>query len=107
MPMHKLTNLDYANILHFYKKKIPTSARILKLQAEHILAEKLCRCIKKLGPTNEARSIGICTKSVINNKGYKRGTFSCKKKQQVTLTRPYNKKTLKRRAKLFRQVVQG
>jgi hypothetical protein len=99
MPIHKLTKLDYANILQFYKKKMPNSARILKLQAEHLLAEKLCRCIKKLGPTNEARSIGICTKSVINNKGYTRGKFSCKKQQHVTLTRrkPF-KKTLKKRA---------
>ena len=94
MPIHKLTKLDYTNILQFYKKKIPTSVRILKLQAEHLLAEKLCRCIKKLGPTNEARSIGICTKSVINNKGYIRGKFSCKKKQHVTLTR---RNTLKKR----------
>jgi hypothetical protein len=98
MPIHKLTKLDYANILHFYKKKIPKSARILKLQAEHLLGEKLCRCIKKLDPTNEARSIGVCTKSIINNKGYIRGKFSCKKKQHVTLTRSNSvKKTLKRR----------
>ena len=100
MPIHKLTRLDYINILHFYKKKIPQSDRIIALQAEHILAGKLCRCIKKLGPTNEARSIGICTKSVINNKGYKRGAFSCKKKQHITLTRRntiHTKKTLKRR----------
>ena len=94
MPIHKLTKLDYANILHFYKKKIPKSARILKLQAEQLLGEKLCRCIKKLDPTNEARSIGVCTKSIINNKGYIRGKFSCKKKQHVTLTR---RNTLKRR----------
>jgi hypothetical protein len=94
MPIHKLTKLDYTNILQFYKKKIPTSARILKLQAEQLLSEKLCRCIKKLGPTNKARSIGICTKSVINNKGYMRGNFSCKKKQHVTLTR---RNTLKKR----------
>ena len=44
MPIHKLTKLDYTNILQFYKKKIPTSARILKLQAEQLLSEKLCRC---------------------------------------------------------------
>jgi len=97
MPIHKLTKLDYANILHFYKQKIPSSNRILKLHAEHLLGEKLCRCIKKLGPTNEARSIGICTKTVINNKGYKRGTFSCKNKPHVTLTRANNRKTVKRR----------
>ena len=98
MPIHKLTRLDYINILQFYKKKIPKSDRILTLQAEHILAGKLCRCIKKLGPTNESRSIGICTNSVINNKGFNRGAFSCKKKQHVTLTRSNSvKKTLKRR----------
>ena len=84
MHIHKLTKLDYINILQFYKQKIPTSARILKLQAEGLLSEKLCRCIKKFRPTNESRSIGICTKSVINNKGYTRGNFSCKKKQHVT-----------------------
>jgi hypothetical protein len=94
MPIHKLTMLDYTNILNFYKKKIPNSARILKLHAEHILGEKLCRCIKKLGPANEARSIGICTKSVINNKGFTRGKFSCKKKQHVTLSK---RKTVKKR----------
>ena len=94
MPIHKLTKLDYANILHFYKKKIPKSNKILKLQAEHLLAEKLCRCIKKLGPTNEVRSIGICTQSVINQKGYTRGKFSCKNKQRVSISR---RKTLKNR----------
>ena len=95
MPMtHKLTNRDYKNILHFYKKKIPTSARNLELQAERLLGEKLCRCITKLGPTNKNRSIGICTKSVINNKGYVRGKFSCKQKQYVILNK---RKTLKRR----------
>jgi hypothetical protein len=94
MPIHKLTKLDYVNILHFYKKKIPKSITILKLKAETLLGEKLCRCIKKLGPTNEARSIGICTKSVINNKGYSRGKFSCKKKQYITLSK---RKTLKKR----------
>jgi len=100
MPMHKLSRLDYINILHFYKKKIPKSDRIIALQAEHILAGKLCRCIKKLGPTNEARSIGICTKTIINNKGFHRGAFSCKKRQHVSLTKRkpiYNKKTLKKR----------
>ena len=100
MSTGKLTNRDYTNILHFYKKKIPKSARNLELQAERLLGEKLCRCITKLGPTNENRSIGICTKTVINNKGYTRGKFSCKQKQYVVLSKRKRskRKTLKRRS---------
>jgi hypothetical protein len=96
--MRKLTKQDYTNILHFYKTKIPKSARILELQAERLLGEKLCRCITKLGPTNKNRSIGICTKTVINNKGYTRGKFSCKKKQYVILSK--RKRSKRKRSKL-------
>lgn len=102
--MRKLTKRDYTNILHFYKKKIPKSARNMELQAERLLGEKLCRCITKLGPTNENRAIGICTKSVINNKGYTRGKFSCKKKQYVILSkRNLSKRNLRKRKTLKRR----
>lgn len=99
--IRKLTKRDYINILQFYKKKIPNSSRNLELQAESLLGEKLCRCITKLGPTNKNRSIGICTKTVINNKGYTRGKFSCKKKQYVILSKRKRskRKTLKSRSK--------
>ena len=83
--MSELTHIDYQNILKFYKKPIPKSERLLKLQAERIMATKLCRCIKKIDKNNESRSIGICTKTIINNKGFKRGNFSCKKKQKNIL----------------------
>ena len=56
-----LTNADYEKILNYYKIPIPKSKRILKLKAEDILSSKLCRCIKKVDPVNEQRSIGICT----------------------------------------------
>jgi len=72
-----LNNEDYETILNYYKKSIPKSKRLLKLNAEKILREKLCRCIKKIDPQNEARSIGICTKSVFNRKGLTRGKFNC------------------------------
>jgi hypothetical protein len=55
------------------------------MEAEKILASKLCKCIKKFDPTNEAKSIGICTKSVVNNKGYQRGKFTCRKKQTIQI----------------------
>ncbi len=83
----ELTNNDYTDILHFYKMRIPRSSRLLKQQAEKIIANKLCKCIKKLDPENEAKSIGICTKTIINNKGYKRGTFKCKPRRTVKLSK--------------------
>jgi hypothetical protein len=83
--MTELTNKDYTFILEYYKKSIPKSKRLLKIEAEKILATKLCKCIKKINPKNEAKSIGICTESVINRKGYRRGIFTCKKKPTVQI----------------------
>ena len=57
--MSELTNNDYKKILEFYNKPIPKSRRLLKKQAEKILANKLCKCIKKVDKENEARAIGI------------------------------------------------
>ena len=78
-----ITENDYKKILKFYKIKIPYSNRSLERKAHNILASKLCRCIKKIDPENEPKSIGICTKTIFNNKGYTRGKFKCKKKQTV------------------------
>jgi hypothetical protein len=77
--MSELTKKDYKQILEFYNQPIPKSEHLLKLKAERILSKKMCRCIKKLDKTNEARSIGICTKTIINSKGFKRGKLTCKK----------------------------
>ena len=85
--MSELTINDYKHILEYYKKPIPKSKRILKLNAEKILARKLCKCIKKIEPKgfNEGRAIGICTKTIINSKGYTRGKFSCKKSRKAII----------------------
>jgi hypothetical protein len=88
--MTELTNNDYKNILEYYKKSIPKSKRLLKIEAEKILSTKLCRCIKKLDPTNEAKSIGICTKTIFNNKGLQRGKFTCRKKQTIQIKKKNN-----------------
>jgi hypothetical protein len=79
----KLTNKDYINILNFYNISIPKSKRLLKQKSEKIMAEKLCKCIKKVDVNNEAKSIGICTRTIFNSKGYTRGTFQCKKNRTV------------------------
>ena len=81
--VNTLENDDYVNILTYYNIEIPKSKRLLKRKAEHIMAEKLCKCIKKLDPVNEAKSIGICTKTIFNRKGYTRGKFTCKKKRSI------------------------
>ena len=46
--MTELTNKDYTHILEYYKKPIPKSKRLLKMEAEKILASKLCKCIKDI-----------------------------------------------------------
>jgi len=83
----ELLNKDYKDILEFYEKPIPKSKRLLKKEAEELLASKLCRCIKKVDSKNEGRAIGICTKTIINTKGYKRGKFTCKKKASIKLSK--------------------
>jgi hypothetical protein len=88
---YKLRHKDYVNILSYYKINIPKSAKRVKQVADKIMANKLCRCIKKVEPFNEVKSIGICTKTIFNRKGYKRGKFTCKKKQSVVFRKTNNK----------------
>jgi hypothetical protein len=84
---NKITTSDYKKILLFYDLALPQKKKDLKTTAENILSSKLCRCIKKINKTykNEAKSIGICTQKVINNKGFTRGKFKCKNGSQITL----------------------
>lgn len=83
----ELHNEDYIDILNYYKIPVPKSKRLLQIEAEKILSSKLCKCIKKVNAVskseNEARAIGICTKTIFNNKGYTRGKFKCKGKRYV------------------------
>ena len=95
--MTELNTNDFKKILEYYKKPIPTSNKKLKIQAESLLSTKLCKCIKKIDPINEARSIGICTKTIFNRKGLTRGKFSCKGKKSITIKKFTNRKTKKNR----------
>lgn len=92
--MAELSNNDYKKILDYYKTPIPKSKQLLKMQAMQLLATKLCRCIKKVDKIHEARAIGICTKTIINNKGFARGKFKCKGKGTINVTKS-KKKTIK------------
>ena len=93
--MTKLNTNDYKQILEYYNELIPKSSQLVKQQAEHILASKLCRCIKKIDKKNEARSIGICTKTILNSKGLTRGKFKCKKRSTIKLKKSYKNLTFK------------
>jgi hypothetical protein len=92
-----VTNADYIKILKYYNMEIPKSKRLLKQEGDRILGEKLCRCIKKLDPVNEERSIGICTKSIFMRKGLTRGKFNCKGKRQVTFRKTTSSQKTRRR----------
>ena len=95
--MTQLTTNDYKKILEYYKKPIPGSTSLMKNAAEQILASKLCRCIKKVDKNNEARAIGICTRTIFNRRGYTRGKFKCKRVPTVKFRRTDKNKTIKRR----------
>jgi hypothetical protein len=90
--MKKRVNLS--NILVFFPGSIDMECK--KIKATNILASKLCRCIKKVDKTNEGKSIGICSKTIINNKGYKRGNFTCKKKETIILSKKIKKNKTKK-----------
>ena len=78
---------DYKTILKFYKMDTTKmSNKQIKEKAEHLLAVKLCKCIKSIpGPKqttksspNEKRAISICYNSVIKKKNLKIYNFICK-----------------------------
>lgn len=84
--MSKLSYNDYVDVLQFYKMDMAgLKKKEVKIKAEHLLATKLCKCIKNVkrrkGTTkaNESRAIAICYDSVIRKKGLKTFKFKCKK----------------------------
>ena len=80
----QLVQTDYITILKFYN--IPfdenTPKNVIKTLAEDILANKLCKCIKKVQNKNktlkEPRAISLCNTSVLHKKCLQDFTFSCK-----------------------------
>lgn len=98
---------DYKNILKYYNETIPKSHKEIRRNAEVLMANKLCGCIKKVGIKNdqtEGRAIGICTRTIFNRKNIKRGSFKCRKRtQSVSMQKKRNsrktRKSRKRRMK--------
>ena len=103
MGFNDLTVREYKTILNYYKIPIPSNKKEMKRQAEKVITDKLCGCIKQVAKKgklpnranfSEQKAIGICTKTIVNSKGITRGSFSCKSpKRNVTLKRKSKKKT--------------
>lgn len=82
--MNKLNYNDYVDILKFYKIDASSlKKKDVKSKAEHLLATKLCKCIKNIRKRTttikESKAIAICYNSVIRRKGLKTFKFKCKK----------------------------
>ena len=126
--MGVLKKNDYIKILDYYDIPISSSdtSSKIKIKAEQILAEKLCKCIKKVkksdsvdtgGDENdnpsesESKAIAICSNSIFEKKGLVRGLFDCKKKPKLinihgkkyALTKRRRTLMISRRAKLLRK----
>ena len=94
----KLLKDDYKKILNYYNLSIPTKKKALKNKAENILADKLCKCIKKVSRKSggrETKHIGTCRKSVLKKKSLKAFRFKCKNKPTL-LTRKNKKHKLEK-----------
>ena len=92
-----LTKEDYIKILNYYNiNYYKKSSKYIKRKAETILADKLCKCIKKVNNNNdnsdESRAIGICKNSVLTKKHLTVGKFSCKKRPRFSTTLKKRKK---------------
>jgi hypothetical protein len=97
------------------------SSKTIKNKAETILAEKLCKCIKKVKKSDnmdtggddesESKAIAVCSNSIFEKKGLVRGLFDCKKKPKLinihgkkyALTKRRRTLMMSRRAKLLRK----
>lgn len=79
-----LTNKDYQKIVKYYNIRKPAN-KTHKQLGEEILANKLCKCIKSVGITNnsESRAIAICRNSIFNNKNLGMYNFECKQKYKL------------------------
>jgi hypothetical protein len=95
--MSDLNINDFKHILEYYNEPIPKSNRLTRAAAEQLIASKLCRCIKKIGGDDEQRAIGICTKTILNRRGYTRGNFKCRGSPTIKLKRNAKRSTRRRK----------
>lgn len=119
--MNEISERDYEQILDYYNKPIPKSRRILKKNAEDILAKKLCGCINAIRNTRkrktvpgkvkyykDSEAVAICRASILKNKGIMNTRFTCKKKPALLADRSgkkLKKLNSKRKNKTLNEIV--
>lgn len=92
--MLPLKHADYVKILEHYSVEIPKTKegkidhRKTKKQVRQLLANKLCRCIKKVEKGSKRKitepgSMFICNKSIFTNRNLKHYRFTCKKNKTL------------------------
>ena len=94
----RLKNSDYITILKYYDIDVKgMKKKDLKHKAEELLANKLCRCIKKVDNKDkpESRAIAICKSSVLFKKGLRNYGFKCKPKARFIPKRGTSKNLIK------------
>ena len=94
----RLKNSDYVTILKYYDIDVKgMKKKDAKRKAEDLLANKLCRCIKKVDNKDEpeSRAIAICKSSVLFKKGLRNYGFKCKPKARFIPKRGTSKKLIK------------
>ncbi|MEX0598611.1 MAG: hypothetical protein WD512_19165, partial [Candidatus Paceibacterota bacterium] len=100
---NQLNNADYMTILDYYNIQLgeKASKTDIKKMAEDILADKLCKCIKKVQKTSktlkEPQAVAICRDSVLHKKGVESARFSCKKKKTLIAKKGTTYKLTKRK----------
>ena len=108
-----LSEKDHELIIQHYGKVIPRTKKAKKSKAERLVAQKLCSCIKKITKKSRkkplrARAIGICSYSVVKNRGMKHHGFTCSKKskikrlsktRKIVYKRPYKSRRRRRKKK--------
>ena len=103
----QLSNSDYKTILTYYKiSSKKKSMKWIKKTAEDILANKLCRCIKKVkksSKVSEKTSIAICKNSIFTKRNIKSSKFSCKKKYVLKNYKNRSYKLRKTRRSIFKR----
>lgn len=104
--MNSLNKNDYITVLQYYDISYQDLTLFeMASKAEDILANKLCRCIKKVEKEtkNKKKAIAVCTNSVLKQRNLKVYKYKCDKKIQFI---PH-KKTRKKLYKTAKHIKMG
>jgi hypothetical protein len=98
----ELSKNDYKKITEFYGIPKQTN-KTYKDLAEKVLANKLCKCIKKVRSTpkfDEKRAISICRNSIFKKRHIDLYSFKCKNSSSLI-----PKKKTKKKLRKFRKTI--